>query len=650
MVEPVGAGGGGSGWGAEGLALLASAPPARDKGLRRRRRPRMTAHGRDIDDGQLFVRVPVHGTEAVCVNASEGATEQLEMKMSTGENLQAGLLSRTPPFGLRLWVVLGISIWAAILFVLGCICFFLIYWRKRGNRFGDTAEPEIPDITKEIAVDEARNRVAAENVQRQESYTLSLKERQTNKGSRKMLAHFLSCKSSGSHNLVGCSSMYQNDKAQCSYSSDEGTSGHNEREYSQYATMSTSPQIGLPEFSHLGWGYWFTLRDLEDATNGFSDDNIIGEGGYGVVYHGRLINGTDVAIKRLFNNIGQAEKEFKVEVESIGHVRHKNLVRLLGYCIEGSYRKLYIFLAVTATICPLAVTQPSMSQVNYNLRKKQNVQVWQLDMVYSKTSLGFSRCRMLVYEYINNGNLDQWLHGARSQHGVLTWEARMKIILDIAKALAYLHEGIEPKVIHRDIKSSNILIDKDFTGKLSDFGLSKLLRAGKSHITTRVMGTFGYVAPEYANTGQLNEKSDVYSFGVLLLEAVTGRDPVNYGRPTDEVHLLEWIKLMASSRRAEEVVDPAMEAKPTKRQLRRALVAALKCVDPKADKRPTMGSVVRMLEADDVALSSRQYNHFVAVGVDAERLNHLKFLYALLLKDSEEPDGAMRRRRRFRAA
>lgn len=97
--------------------------------------------------------------------------------------------------------------------------------------------------------------------------------------------------------------MYQNDKAQCSYSSDEGTSGHNEREYSQYATMSTSPQIGLPEFSHLGWGYWFTLRDLEDATNGFSDDNIIGEGGYGVVYHGRLINGTDVAIKRLFNNM-----------------------------------------------------------------------------------------------------------------------------------------------------------------------------------------------------------------------------------------------------------------------------------------------------------------------------------------------------------
>ncbi|XP_015692252.1 probable receptor-like protein kinase At2g42960 [Oryza brachyantha] len=474
------------------------------------------------------------------------------MKMSTGENLQAGLLSRTPPFGLRLWIVLGIIIWAAILFVAGCICFFLIYWRKRGNRFGDVAEPEIPDVTKEIAVDEVRNRAAAENIHGQETQALSLKEMLTRKSSRKMLAHFLSCKSSDNHNLVGCSSMYQNDKAQCSYPSDEGTSGHNEREYSQYAATSISPQLGLPEFSHLGWGHWFTLRDLEHATDGFSDDNIIGEGGYGVVYHGHLINGTDVAVKKLFNNIGQAEKEFRVEVESIGHVRHKNLVRLLGYCIEGSYR-------------------------------------------------------MLVYEYVNNGNLEQWLHGAMSQHGVLTWEARIKIILGIAKALAYLHEGIEPKVIHRDIKSSNILIDKDFTGKLSDFGLSKLLGTGKSHITTRVMGTFGYVAPEYANTGMLNEKSDVYSFGVLLLEAVTGRDPINYGRPTDEVHLLEWIKLMASSRRAEEVVDPAMEARPTKRQLRRVLVAALKCVDPKADKRPSMGSVVRMLEADDVAPSiSRQ--------------------------------------------
>ncbi|KAL5222960.1 hypothetical protein ABZP36_027673 [Zizania latifolia] len=474
------------------------------------------------------------------------------MKMSTSQNLQASLLSRTPPFGLRLWIVLGISIWAAILFVLGCICFFVIYWRKRGKRFGDITEPATPpDVAKEIAVDDVGDRAAAGNMYDEENHALQVKERQTVKDSRKMLVHFIRSKSSDNHNLVEGSPMHQYDKAQRSYSSDEGSSGRNKWEYSQHAAMSISPQFGLPEFSHLGWGHWFTLRDLEHATNGFSDENIIGEGGYGIVYHGHLINGTDVAIKKLFNNLGQAEKEFKVEVEAIGHVRHKNLVRLLGYCIEGSYR-------------------------------------------------------MLVYEYVNNGNLEQWLHGAMSQHGVLTWEARIKIIIATAKALAYLHEGIEPKVIHRDIKSSNILIDKDFDGKLSDFGLSKLLGAGKSHITTRVMGTFGYVAPEYANTGQLNEKSDIYSFGVLLLEAVTGRDPVNYGRPANEVHLVEWLKQMVSSRRAEEVVDPAMEAKPNKRQLKRTLVVALRCLDPNADKRPKMGNVVRMLEAAEDAAPSRE--------------------------------------------
>ncbi|KAH9616066.1 hypothetical protein KSS87_009422 [Heliosperma pusillum] len=211
-------------------------------------------------------------------------------------------------------------------------------------------------------------------------------------------------------------------------------------------------------------------------------ENVIGEGGYGVVYHGELINGTQVAVKRLFNNLGQAEKEFTVEVEAIGHVRHKNSVRLLGYCIEGTHR-------------------------------------------------------LLVYEYVNNGNLEQWLHGAMRQHGNLTWEARMKVLTGTAKALAYLHEAIEPKVVHRDIKSSNILIDDEFNAEVSDFCLAKLLGAGKTHIATRVMGTFGYVAPEYANSGLLNEKSDVYSFGVVLLEALTGRDPVDYGRPQNEIYV-----------------------------------------------------------------------------------------------------------------
>ncbi|KAK2966626.1 hypothetical protein RJ640_017757 [Escallonia rubra] len=287
--------------------------------------------------------------------------------------------------------------------------------------------------------------------------------------------------------------------------------------------------------------------------------------------------------------------------------------------------------------------------------------------IHDKSSDKNSEKTILVYEYVNNGNLEQWLHGAMRQYGVLTWEARIKVLLGTAKAvhynsgkaigrlvfctheigrdlphpsneyatsavvyrftvlkeselmenyyyaaeesnedthieyykLAYLHEAIEPKVVHRDIKSSNILIDTEFNGKLSDFGLAKLLDSGESHITTRVMGTFGYVAPEYANTGLLNEKSDVYSFGVLLLEAVTGRDPVDYGRPANEVNLVEWLKLMVGNRRAEEVLDPTLEPKPATRALKRALLVALRCVDPDSEKRPKMSQVVRMLEADE---------------------------------------------------
>ncbi|GJN33206.1 hypothetical protein PR202_gb21779 [Eleusine coracana subsp. coracana] len=447
--------------------------------------------------------------------------------MSTGDILRAELSSRTPPFGLRLWLVIGICIWVVILCILGFMCFWSIYRKKPRKSFDNIPVSQIPDVSKEIAVDEVRDHAIVENFRVQESHALAVQEKPYEKNSEKMLAHLVRSKSSDADNLSQCSSAYQYERAGSSYSGDEGSSGNARRQYSQYATVSASPLVGLPEFSHLGWGHWFTLRDLEHATNRFSKENVIGEGGYGVVYRGRLINGTDVAIKKLLNNMGQAEKEFRVEVEAIGHVRHKNLVRLLGYCVEGIHR-------------------------------------------------------MLVYEYVNNGNLEQWLHGAMRQHGVLTWEARMKIILGIAKALAYLHEAIEPKVVHRDIKSSNILIDEEFNGKLSDFGLAK------------------YVAPEYANTGLLNEKSDVYSFGVLLLEAVTGRDPVDYGRPASEVHLVEWLKMMVGSRRAEEVVDPDMELKPTTRALKRALLVALRCVDPDSEKRPTMGQAVRMLEAEDV--------------------------------------------------
>ncbi|KAL1202664.1 putative receptor-like protein kinase [Cardamine amara subsp. amara] len=317
------------------------------------------------------------------------------------------------------------------------------------------------------------------------------------------------------------------------------------------STTTPSPLIGLPEVSHIGWGHWFTLRDLQVATNHFSKENIIGDGGYGVVYHGTLTNKTPVAVKKLLNNPGQADKDFRVEVEAIGHVRHKNLVRLLGYCVEGTHR-------------------------------------------------------MLVYEYMNNGNLEQWLHGDMSHQGHLTWEARIKVLVGTAKALAYLHEAIEPKVVHRDIKSSNILMDDNFDAKLSDFGLAKLLGADKSYVSTRVMGTFGYVAPEYANSGLLNEKSDVYSYGVVLLEAITGRYPVDYARPKEEEHMVEWLKLMVQQKQFEEVVDKELEIKPSTSELKRALLTALRCVDPDADKRPKMSQVARMLESDEYPVMPRE--------------------------------------------
>ncbi|RRT86096.1 hypothetical protein B296_00000191 [Ensete ventricosum] len=351
--------------------------------------------------------------------------------MSSGDSLNAELSEKTPVFGLKLWVVIGISVGVLIVFILCILSIWVTSRHKTRRTFDKFPVSQIPNVSKEITVDRVGTHSLAQTLQEREGPFFSSYDKFSEKDSGKMPTHLTMSKSSDADNMSQCSSVHHNDRAGSSYSGDEGSSGHPRKPYSPYSLVSASPLIGLPEFSHLGWGHWFTLRDLENATNRFSKENILGEGGYGVVYRGRLVNGTEVAVKRLLNNLGQAEKEFRVEVEAIGHVRHKNLVRLLGYCIEGIHR------------CTLVIM-------------------------------------MLVYEYVNNGNLEQWLHGALHQHGVLSWENRMKVILGTAKA---------------------------------------------------------YVAPEYANTGLLNEKSDVYSFGVLLLETVTGRDPVDHGRPSNEVHL-----------------------------------------------------------------------------------------------------------------
>ncbi|KAK3140479.1 hypothetical protein QOZ80_5AG0401590 [Eleusine coracana subsp. coracana] len=459
--------------------------------------------------------------------------------MSSNSSLTESLHEKTIVFGLKLWVVIGIAVGASLLGILLIllICITIQSCIKRSRRtVKDLPMTQIPSACKDIKEVRTVDQFSANDFIVHDGLLLAIQNEPEPVDSvdREAIesAQEDKLRKKDENNLSG------------SFRVTDDTDGIQTISLSEQSPADTAPLAGLPEFSYLGWGHWFTLRDLELATNRFSKDSVIGEGGYGVVYRGRLSNGTPVAVKKILNNLGQAEREFRVEVEAIGHVRHKNLVRLLGYCVEGTQR-------------------------------------------------------MLVYEYVNNGNLESWLHGELSQYSSLTWLARMKILLGTAKALAYLHEAIEPKVVHRDIKSSNILIDDEFNAKISDFGLAKMLGAGKSHIATRVMGTFGYVAPEYANSGLLNEKSDVYSFGVVLLEAITGRDPIDYERPPNEVNLVDWLKMMVANRRSEEVVDPNLERRPSTKELKRALLTALRCIDLNAEKRPRMDQVVRMLDSNE---------------------------------------------------
>ncbi|MBA0606191.1 hypothetical protein Godav_018699 [Gossypium davidsonii] len=403
-------------------------------------------------------------------------------------------LSRTY-IGLQLWVLIVICLAVIFLVILGVSLW--LSFRNKSRRANDMLpirqESYILEVIKEISVDQ----FSANN-----GGLDALNDKLSDRGSEKIRFNVDNEDNLGQSNSFN---HLEKDVKGPQLGEREGT-----YRPTSHPLTDPSPLFGLPEFSHLGWGHWFTLRDLQLATNQFSKDNIIGDGGYGVVYRGNLINGTPVAVKKLLNNPGQADKDFRVEVEAIGHVRHKNLVRLLGYCIEGTQR-------------------------------------------------------MLVYEYVNNGNLEQWLRGDMCHKGYLTWDARIKILLGTAKALAYLHEAIEPKVVHRDIKSSNILIDENFDAKISDFGLAKLLGDGKSHIATRVMGTFG---------------------------------------------------------RFEEVVDPNIETRPQTSALKRALLAALRCVDTDADKRPKMSQVARMLESEEYPVPRedrrRQKNQVVKSDADPD--------------------------------
>ncbi|KAG0481089.1 hypothetical protein HPP92_011947 [Vanilla planifolia] len=454
-------------------------------------------------------------------------------KENSSPNLSDQLPKRTVIFGLHLWVVVGICVGAAFVLLL----FLISLWFASRRSSSRSKHSSIPDVSKEIQeirIDSSEPKPLAQ--------MLSMAPPAESNPSSAAVERQALLLPREDESPIGANKIHIEigKDHRISYPECRSGSSHGSGEHRSVEQVA----IVVPEVSHLGWGHWYTLRELEIATSMFDDENVIGEGGYGIVYHGVLVDSTQVAVKNLLNNRGQAEREFKVEVEAIGRVRHKNLVRLLGYCAEGAHR-------------------------------------------------------MLVYEYVDNGNLEQWLHGDVGPCSPLTWELRVNIILGTAKGLMYLHEGLEPKVVHRDVKSSNILLDKQWNPKVSDFGLAKLLGSERTYVTTRVMGTFGYVAPEYASTGMLNEKSDVYSFGILIMEIISGRKPVDYSRPPGEVNLVDWLKTMVSSRNSEGVLDPKMLEKPSSRTLKRVLLVALRCVDPDAQKRPKMGHVIHMLEVDD---------------------------------------------------
>uniref|UniRef100_A0A7N0T3A2 non-specific serine/threonine protein kinase n=1 Tax=Kalanchoe fedtschenkoi TaxID=63787 RepID=A0A7N0T3A2_KALFE len=300
---------------------------------------------------------------------------------------------------------------------------------------------------------------------------------------------------------------------------------------------SGSDTGGAPQ---LKGARWFSYDEIKKCTNNFSSNNEIGSGGYGKVYRGLLAEGLVVAIKRAQQGSMQGGLEFKTEIELLSRVHHKNLVGLIGFCFDQGEQ-------------------------------------------------------MLVYEYMANGTIRDSLSGRSGIH--LDWKKRLRIALGSARGIAYLHDLADPPIIHRDIKSTNILLDEKLVAKVADFGLSKLVSdTGKGHVSTQVKGTLGYLDPEYYMTQQLSEKSDVYSFGVFMLELITGKQPIEKGK-----YIVREVRTVLNMTDQElcglkEMIDPSMNNTTSLVGLRRFVELSMQCVEEEAVKRPTMNEVVKTIE------------------------------------------------------
>jgi len=287
----------------------------------------------------------------------------------------------------------------------------------------------------------------------------------------------------------------------------------------------------------------FSYKELKLATKDFHPDNKIGAGGFGTVYKGILKDGTLVAVKKLSAESSQGVREFLTEIAVISDIEYENLVQLQGCCVEENQR-------------------------------------------------------ILVYAYLENNSISQALLGSDKTAINLGWPTRSKICIGTARGLAYLHETVKPPIVHRDIKASNILLDKHFNPKIADFGLAKLFPDNITHISTRVAGTIGYLAPEYAMRGQLTKKADVYSFGVLMLEIISGRSNKDSSLPGEQQFILETTWQLHEENRLLEIVDPRLRGDYPEEDVLRFIHIALFCTQAAAQSRPTMTQVVAMLSGE----------------------------------------------------
>ncbi|OMO67590.1 hypothetical protein COLO4_30091 [Corchorus olitorius] len=323
----------------------------------------------------------------------------------------------------------------------------------------------------------------------------------------------------------------------------------------------------------------FKYEILEKATNSFDESRKLGQGGAGSVFKGVLPNGQTVAVKRLFFNTRQWVDQFFNEVNSISGVQHKNLVRLLGCSIEGPES-------------------------------------------------------LLVYEYVPNRSLDQILF-VKKISIILTWSQRFNIVCGISKGLAYLHGGSGVKIIHRDIKSSNILLDENLTPKIADFGLARCVAPDKTHVSTAIAGTLGYMAPEYLVRGQLTEKADVYAFGVLVLEIATGRKNTVFSQGSSSILYSVWKHY--KDNKITEAIDSSLNGKFNKREASNVLLIGLLCTQASVALRPSMAEVDQMMSDANYEIPSPKQPPFLNASVlSPEETVSISFMGSLDLEIGQE--------------